>query len=192
MKSKIKGFTMIEAVLALVIVSFCLVTQSVLMAPLKSIGRLKNESNEILYSYVQLDQFLKKKGPFELDHEQSTDKEVHLIPVTASKDDAVKVDEKAKSYRIQKYGDMIRLTGDTQGHMPLFVGIKDAVFVVHENQLTILITEKDNRKTQWHYELSSKGQKAQLEEHQSSKKELSNEKINSSKVQKEIAPSSDR
>ena len=63
---KIKGFTLLEAVFAIAVTILCAQILFGLIGTLRKVNRQKTGVNEISYSYVQINNFLKENDNFEL------------------------------------------------------------------------------------------------------------------------------
>ena len=63
---KIKGFTLLEAVFAIAVTILCAQILFGLVGTLRKINRQKTGVNEITYSYVQINNFLKESGHVEV------------------------------------------------------------------------------------------------------------------------------
>lgn len=52
--------------------------------------------------------------------------------------------------------DMIRLTTEVNGHMPLILNVNNCNFETNDDQIKINILEKDNRETELYFKLDKK------------------------------------
>lgn len=142
-KSKLLGFSVAEAILALLITVICIELLIGILGCLKSAHENKEPINEIAFSYVQLENFLKEEGHVEVNMAASNSGNVILKKKIGEKDGQPLF----HSYSLEQYKDMIRMTGINGGHMPLLMNIKTASFVYGEDYFEIKVVEKDNRKS---------------------------------------------
>ena len=149
---KTKGFSLIEAVVALLITCICVLVLSDATKLIKHVNKKDTQENRIAFCAVQLDEFLYAKGGFYIDEKQTTSKELVIRKRVA--EEGTKITAKNpefKTYVLEQYRDMIRVRGDTSGHMPLFMGIKKLKIEVKDEQFILSIYEKNNELSQLVY-----------------------------------------
>lgn len=144
---KIKGFTLLEAVFAIAVTILCAQILFGLIGTLRKINRQKTGVNEISYSYVQINNFLK-----ESEH----------VEVSTTGSDPTKIVLRKLSDKKKKNGDLIydtcvidmssndvlRMRTDEGGHMPLLFQVKKIKCSTSKDSFSILVTEKDGRQSE--------------------------------------------
>lgn len=139
--NKIDGFTLIESVISLFIMILTIsLMASLLYLAQKSVNYVPSE-NKVAFAYIQLEKFLKSDGGFAIKPQKNANQ---ILLVKKKPDQSAG----SKTYVIEKYQNMIRITGASSGHMPLISQIKAAQFRVHGKQITINLTEDDGVKSQ--------------------------------------------
>lgn len=138
--NKIKGFTIAEAMLALLIILMCFGILQNTLGIIKKSEHLKDPINEVAYSYVQLDKFLKGEKHIEIYPASSNTKKIVLRKLISKRENGELI---FKNYIIEGYKDMIRLRGIEGGHVPLLLNLKSYKFSYDEDEFTIQVEEKD-------------------------------------------------
>ena len=145
---KLRGFTLIESVIAL----FCLTLVVLLLASNLQLIKRANEflpqSNDVAYAYVKLDNFLQKDGGFSIDTENSTSKKM-VIQKSRQKEPGITV-----SYVVEFYQSMIRVRGNSSGHMPLIVKISSATFRICDDGFQISLRERNGQVSELYFKAS--------------------------------------
>lgn len=141
--TKLLGFSVAEAILALLITALCVEMLIGILGCLKNANKKRDPINEIAFSYIQLEKFLKEQGHVEVDTASSNSREIILKKKTGEKNKRPEF----KIYSLEKYDDMIRMTGYQRGHMPLLLNIRSASFKYGEDFFELQVTEKDKRKS---------------------------------------------
>ena len=163
---KIKGFTLLEAVFAIAVTILCAQILFGLIGTLRKINRQKTGVNEISYSYVQINNFLKESGHVE---------------VSTTGSDPTKIVLRKLSDKKKKNGDLIydtyvidmRMRTDEGGHMPLLFQVKKIKCSTSKDSFSILVTEKDGRQSEMFFKTDlpkKKENKIQDEKKDKSKK----------------------
>lgn len=141
--TKLLGFSVAEAILALLITALCIEMLIGILGCLKNANKKRAPINEVAFSYIQLEKFFKEQGHLEVDTGSSNSQKIILKKKTGEKNKRPKF----KVYSLEKYDDMIRMTGYQRGHMPLLLNIKTASFKYGEDFFEIQVTEQDKRKS---------------------------------------------
>ena len=151
MKSK-KGFLLIEAIFSVFITLLIVIALQNLLVSLKTARHLKHPVNEVAFSYIQLNNFLKE-------HES------YVLPELSNsrKADFSGLKDNNKVYVLEKYKNMIRVTTNASGHMPLLLNVDQAEFETSKNRIKIFITEEDGRKSELYFKLREKPDEAKEE-----------------------------
>lgn len=139
MSNKVKGFTIAETMLALLITLMCFGILQNTLGIIKKSERLKDPVNEVAYSYVQLDRFLKKEDHIEIYPDSSNPKKIVLRKLVSKKENGEPVFE---NYVIEGYKNMIRLRGIEGGHVPLLLNVKTCEFAYDDDEFTIQVDEE--------------------------------------------------
>ena len=107
---KVKGFLLVEAIISLVITLFCLIMLTNLLALFKQYRQAEHYGNELVLSYVQLNNFIESSNYIEIDQKESNSKKVIFKR---------EEDGKTTNYVLEYYNSsMLRLTASQGGHMP--------------------------------------------------------------------------
>lgn len=143
---KKKAFLMADAVFSVLVTILCIVTLDCLLMSLKTMNKTNHHENQAVFSYVQFNNFL---------HDG---KNVYAVPSASNSSRAVftKVERKGskKSYRIEKYQDMVRVRAtQSGGHMPLILHVRDADFQTSSGQIVMHLIERDGRKSDLYFKL---------------------------------------
>lgn len=146
-KNKIRGFTLIEVVIALIINILVIGLLAGTLVIAKKSEVYTPKENKIAFGYIQLRNFLKSNGGFAIrdDKNLSNQNRVTLIKFNPDKKG------QKKTYIIEKYQDMLRITGQTYGHMPLLINIENCSFKNTSDQFLMIITEKDGKKSELYF-----------------------------------------
>lgn len=139
MSNKIKGFTIAETMLAMLITLMCFGTLQNTLGIIKKSERLKDPINEIAYSYVQLDKFLKREDHIEIYPVSSNIKKIVLRKLVSKEKNGKPVFE---NYVIEGYKNMIRLRGLEGGHVPLLLNVRSCEFSYNDDEFTIQVDEE--------------------------------------------------
>ena len=169
-KSNLSGFSVAEAILSLLITAVCIEMLIGIFGCLKNANHSKDSINEIAFAYIQLENFLKEEH-VEIDLESSN----HKTLLLKKKIDKNNKKDQFKIYALEQYKDMIRMTGDQGGHMPLFMNIGHASFSYGEDYFEIQITEKDMRKSKLRFR-TDKPIKIEKQNNKNKENKVKNEK----------------
>lgn len=145
--TKLKAFTIAEAMLAILMTIICIEILQGCLGIVKKSEQLKEPTNEVVYSYVQLNEFLQEKKHVEISPDNSGVVRLTLKILISDKDKP-----EFEIYHLERYKRMIRLTGSEGGHIPLLFNVRDCRFTFDKDEFTIQVTE-DNGK---HSELAFK------------------------------------
>lgn len=140
----LKGFGIAEAMLALIVTIFCIEILTGILGVLKAADKKKSPINDVAFSYVQLNEFIKDENRIEIDKKNSNSKQIVLKKLMSVKDEKPLF----KSYSIEQYKSMIRIRGVSGGHMPLFLNVKSVKFNVQQTTFRIELVENDGRLSQ--------------------------------------------
>lgn len=147
---KIKGFTLLEAVFAIAVTIACVQILFGLVSTLRKINHQKSGVNEITYSYVQVNNFLKESGHVEVSRTGSDPTKVLLKKLSNKK--KKNGDPIYDVYAIDvSPNDTLRMRTDEGGHMPLLFKVKKIRCSTSKDSFTILITEKDGRQSEMYF-----------------------------------------
>lgn len=163
----VSGFSIAEAVLALFITCCCVHLLSMTLGIVKTAQKHQPPINEVAYSYVQLEKFI-KKGHTEIDPERSSyTKLVLKKKVGEDKEKPI-----FKNYTLEQYQDkMLRMRGQG-GHVPLMLRVKNASFVWNKREFTINVTETDDKRSELTFRCD---EPIKIKEDESEKKERTKE-----------------
>lgn len=145
MSNKVKGFTIAETMLALLITLMCFGILQNTLGIVKKSERLKDPINEVAYSYVQLDKFLKREDHVEIYPASSDARKIVLRKLVSKKENGDPVFE---NYVIEGYKNMIRLRGIEGGHVPLLLNVKSCNFSYGNDEFTIQVDEEKAGKSE--------------------------------------------
>ncbi|QNQ80678.1 ComGF family competence protein [Lactobacillus sp. PV034] len=173
--TRLLGFSVAEAILALLITALCIEMLIGILGCLKNANRKRAPINEVAFSYIQLEKFLKEEGHVEVDTGSSNSREIILKKKIGEKNKRPEF----KIYSLEKYDDMIRMTGYQRGHMPLLLNIKRASFKCGEDFFEIQVIEQDKRKSN----LRFKTDKPLKIEEKTKKKDIKNKDRNKTNEQ---------
>ena len=147
---RIKGFTLLEAVFAIAVTILCAQILFGLVATLRKINRQKTGVNEIAYSYVQVNNFLKESKHVEVSTTGSDSSKIVLKKLSDKKKrngdpiyDVYVLDLSAN--------DVLRMRTDEGGHMPLLFQVKKIRCSTSKDSFTILVTEKDGKQSEMYF-----------------------------------------
>lgn len=147
---RIKGFTLLETVFAIAVTIFCAQILFGLVNTLRKINHQKSGINEIAYSYVQVNNFLKESGHVEVSTTGSDPTKIILRKFSDKK--KKKNDPTYETYVIDlSSNDTLRMRTDEGGHMPLLFKVKKIRYSTSKDSFTILITEKDGRQSEMYF-----------------------------------------
>lgn len=145
---RIKGFTLLEAVFAIAVTILCAQILFGLVNILRKINHQKSGIDEIAYSYVQVNNFLKESGHVEVSTTGSDPTKIILRKFSDKK----KNDPTYETYVIDlSSNDTLRMRTDEGGHMPLLFKVKKIRCSTSKDSFTILITEKDGRQSEMYF-----------------------------------------
>lgn len=147
-KQRLSGFLMIEAIFSVFITLLIVLVLQAMVKNLTTYKKYNRPTNEISFAYVQLDRFLHEKGS-----------QIYTVPRISNSKRSVFCKEKSGKktfYIIKQYKDMIRLTTEVNGHMPLILNVNNCNFETNDDQIKINILEKDNRETELYFKLDKK------------------------------------
>lgn len=185
MLNKLKGFTIAETMLALLITVMCFGILQNTLGIVKKSERLKDPVNEVAYSYVQLDKFLKREDHIEIYPASSNTKRIVLRKlISKSKDD----DPIFQNYVVEGYKNMIRLRGIEGGHVPLLLNVKTCEFSYDEDEFTIQVDEEKGGRSELIFKVDKPlkiSKKKKIEKDDKSKKtdnKSKNEKSTSKRI----------
>lgn len=143
---KIKGFTLLEAVFAIAVTILCAQILFGLVGTLRKINRQKTGVNEITYSYVQINNFLKESGHVEVSTTGSDPTKIVLRKLSDKKKNGDLIYD---TYVIDmSSNDVLRMRTDEGGHMPLLFQVKRIKCSTAKDSFTILVTKKDGRQSE--------------------------------------------
>lgn len=169
---KIKGFTLLEAVLAIAVTILCAQILFGLIGTLRKVNRQKTGVNEISYSYVQINNFLKESGHVEVSTTGSDPTKIVLRKLSDKK--KKNGDLIYDTYVIDmSSNDVLRMRTDEGGHMPLLFQVKKIKCSTSKDSFSILVTEKDGRQSEMFFKTDlpkKKENKIQDEKKDKSKK----------------------
>lgn len=154
--AKQPGFLLVDALFAVLVTALCIFTLNNLLMCIKSSEKINHHSNEIVFSYVQFNNFLHDGKAVYTEPDKGNFKKCVFTKIDKSGGE--------KTYRIEQYQDMIRVTSTNGGHMPLILHIRAAQFKTEENKILIRVTEHDNRKSDLLFVLDKK--KAKEKKHE--------------------------
>lgn len=145
---KIKGFLLVEAIISLVITLFCLIMLTNLLSLFKQYRQAEHYGNELVLSYVQLNNFIESSNYIEIDQKGSNSKKVIFKREEAST---------TTNYVLEYYNSsMLRLTASQGGHIPLLMNVKQSSFDIDNQKLKVRIVEQKNGESEWFFDLTSK------------------------------------
>lgn len=153
MKTNCRGFLLAEAVFSIFITLIVVLTLQGLLKNLKIADEEEHQVDEMAYTYIQFNSFLHNNDgkKYYLDNKY-TDFKKAVIRQYERKNEQ-------KTYRIEQYKKMIRVTTIKGGHMPLVLNVDRAKFFAKGNLLKIIITEKDGRVSELYFKLDPKPMK---------------------------------
>ena len=150
MKLKNKGFILAEAMLSVLITLIVVLLLQNLLKTLTLANKAHHKTDDIVFSYVQLNRFINEEK----------DTKVYTLPKESNFSKAVFVKtnmkEKASTYYLGLYKDMLRVTTPKGGHMPLLLNVKKANFHTRDKQIKINVTENDGRKSELYFKFDSR------------------------------------
>ena len=145
---RIKGFTLLEAVFAIAVTILCAQILFGLVNTLRKINHQKSGIDEIAYSYVQVNNFLKESGHVEVSTTGSDPTKIILRKFSDKK----KNDPTYETDVIDlSSNDTLRMRTDEGGHMPLLFKVKKIRCSTSKDSFKILITEKDGRQSEMYF-----------------------------------------
>lgn len=152
---KNKAFTLAEVIFSIFISILVILVLQNLLVSLKTANNSTHRTDDVVFAYVQFNRFLHEDGDIVYAvPESSTSTKAKLVKQTNTGKNKVE-----KIYVLEKYRDMIRSTTNTGGHMPLLLNVKDADFLVKDEQLKITIVEKDGRRSELYFKVDPKPKK---------------------------------
>lgn len=144
---RIKGFTLLEAIFAIAVTILCAQILFGLVSTLRKVNHQKSGVNEIAYSYVQINNFLKENGHVEVSQTASDPTEIVLRKL--SNRHKKNGDPIYETYIIDlTANDVLRMRTTEGGHMPLLFNVKRIKCTTSKDSFAILVTEKDGRKSE--------------------------------------------
>lgn len=156
-KLKTKGFILAEAVFAVFVTLVVVLILQNLVKSLTLVNKVQHRTDDIVFSYVQLNRFIKEKQ----------NEKVFTLPERSNSEKAVfkKIDAQGKDtiYRLTQYKNMLRVTTPEGGHMPLLLDVKRASFTTNDRMLKIEVTETDGRKSELYFKFNSRPAKKEKE-----------------------------
>lgn len=162
--NRVKGFTLAEAVLSILVTLMCTIIMFNTLQILKSFENSKRQPNQAAFSYIQLKNFMRKNSDWTtLGSSGSNDCAVFIKHKKAIKKG--KRVTLTDIYTIEQNKGVLRLTKDDQGYMPLLDNVEDAKFEYHGTVLKAIITEKNGKKTEWYF----KTDKGRIDDNESNK-----------------------
>ena len=158
---RIKGFTLLEAVFAIAVTILCAQILFGLVNTLRKINHQKSGINEIAYSYVQVNNFLKESGHVEVSTTGSDPTKIILRKFSDKK--KKKNDPTYETYVIDlSSNDTLRMRTDEGGHMPLLFKVKRIKCSTTDDSFTILLTENDGRQSEMFFKTNLPKEKKEL------------------------------
>ena len=156
-KLKPKGFILAEAVFAVFITLIVVLILQNLLKSLTLANKVQHRTDDIVFSYVQLNRFIKEKQNVK----------AFTLPERSNSEKAVfkKIDAQGKDtiYRLTQYKNMLRVTTPEGGHMPLLLDVKRSSFTTNDRMLKIEVTETDGRKSELYFKFNSRPTKNEKE-----------------------------
>ena len=147
---RIRAFTLLEAVFAVAITILCVQILFGLVNTLRKINHQKSGVNEVAYSYVQVNNFLKESGHVEVSTTGSDPTKIILRKFSDKKKG--KNDPLYETYVIDlSSNDTLRMRTDEGGHMPLLFKVKKIRCSTSKDSFTILVTERDGRQSEMYF-----------------------------------------
>lgn len=140
--NKLKAFTIAEAMLAILITIICIEVLQGTLGIIKKSEQFKDPTNEVVYSYVQLNEFFKEKGHVEIDPDNSG---LTRLTLKVLKSDKNKDKPEFEIYHLEKYKRMVRLIGSEGGHIPLLFDVRSCRFTFDKDEFTIRVVETDGK-----------------------------------------------
>ncbi|WP_347283631.1 competence type IV pilus minor pilin ComGF [Lactobacillus taiwanensis] len=160
---KIRGFTLLEAVFAIAVTIACVQILFGLVSTLRKINHQKSGVNEITYSYVQVNNFLKESGHVEVSRTGSDPTKVLLKKLSNRK--KKNGDPIYDVYAIDvSPNDTLRMRTDEGGHMPLLFKVKRIKCSTTADSFTILVTENDGRQSEMFFKTNLPKEKKELKD----------------------------
>lgn len=144
---KIHAFSIAEAVLAIFVTVLCVNLLVGILANIKKADQRLEPINNVAMAYVQLERFLKEKGPFEVDQNKSRSSQIVVKQRVGQKDGEPVYGD---SYYLERYKSMVRMrkyNAGSGGHMPLILNTTLVSFSHGEDYFKIHFTETDKRKS---------------------------------------------
>ncbi|QNQ82514.1 competence protein ComGE [Lactobacillus sp. PV012] len=139
LNKKCTGFTLAEAMLAILITVFCMQILYSTLYLIKHSDKNKEPINEVAYAYVQMNNFLKENKHTEIDLNRSNSQRIILKVL----DEKSSIKEPVfKRYVITGYQDMIRMQGIAGGHVPLILNVTRVSFSYHKTNFKISFNEE--------------------------------------------------
>ncbi|WP_310652154.1 competence type IV pilus minor pilin ComGF [Lactobacillus jensenii] len=149
---QVKGFLLVEAIISIAITLLCLMMLTNLLGLFKQYRQVEHYGNELVLSYVQLNNFIETSDYIEIDQKESNSKKVIF-----KREEAGKV----TNYVLEYYNkSMLRLTASQGGHIPLLMKVKQSDFDIDGQKLKVRITEWKNGESECFFDLSSKNKPA--------------------------------
>ena len=149
-KLKTKGFILAEAVFAVFITLIVVLILQNLLKSLTLANKVQHRTDDIVFSYVQLNRFIKGKSS----------QRVFTLPERSNSEKAVfeKIDAQGNDtiYRLTQYKKMLRVTTPEGGHMPLLLNVKNSSFTTRDKMLQINVTEADGRKSEIYFKFGTR------------------------------------
>jgi len=156
-KLKTKGFILAEAVFAVFVTFVVVLILQNLVKSLTLANKVQHRTDDIVFSYVQLNRFIKEKQNIK----------AFTLPERSNSEKAVfkKIDAQGKDtiYRLTQYKNMLRVTTPEGGHMPLLLDVKRSSFTTNDRMLKIEVTETDGRKSELYFKFNSRPTKKEKE-----------------------------
>ncbi|MBP2057867.1 competence protein ComGF [Lactobacillus colini] len=143
--NKLKGFTIAEAILALMITLMCFTILQNTLGIIKNSEKLKDPANNVAYSYMQLDKFLKRKKHVEIYPDSSNGARIVLKTLVSEKDNGEPVFD---TYVIESYHNMVRMSGIDGGHVPLLLNLRSSHFSYDIDEFTISVNEEEGGRSE--------------------------------------------
>ncbi|WEV40522.1 ComGF family competence protein [Lactobacillus sp. ESL0681] len=136
-----------EAIFAIFVTLLVVTILQNLLKSVTTADRAGHRTDDIAFAYVQFDRFF---------HDNETETAYIFEGGSNSRQVGIVKVEKSgqkKTYLLNFYKNMLRMTTPEGGHMPLLLNVKRAIFTHTSKQILIKVTETDNRYSELVFEL---------------------------------------
>lgn len=167
-KNLLSGFLLLDAIFSVVITILCVFTLKCTLNLLKNANKIDHHTDEVVFSYVQFNNWL-NNSEYVYTRPKINSNPLVTFDRKPKKDTADEYVEKL--YDLELYQNMIRLTTEQGGHMPLLLHVRKADFATSDTQIKVDLVESDRRRTQWFFKTDKRPAKEIKDEN--NKKETS-------------------